>query len=262
MKEVLRLLEQKHQKNGLKIHPPASPEQIKKAEYKIGFTLPADFKEFYSVCNGFEISDDIFNILRTDAIFCDSDYGYTGIVFAEYMIFSEAWAFRILSPDRYEIIYDDGEDLVKLTNSLDTFLRKLIKGHIFEEGGLSEWYKEIKKEKNMQKKLINKAYSAFNARDIDTALSTMHADIQWPKAFEGGYVQGHDAIRDYWTRQWTEIDPTVQPIGINDREDGTLEVTVQQKVKNLQGNVIFDGVVKHVYTLQEGLLRRMDIELE
>ncbi len=45
--------------------------------------------------------------------------------------------------------------------------------------------------------LINKAYAAFNARDIDTALSTMHADVQWPKAFEGSYVTGHDEIRDY-----------------------------------------------------------------
>lgn len=34
--------------------------------------------------------------------------------------------------------------------------------------------------------LIKKAYSAFNSRDIDTALSTLHSDVQWPKAFEGG----------------------------------------------------------------------------
>lgn len=40
--------------------------------------------------------------------------------------------------------------------------------------------------------LIKKAYPAFNSRDIDTALSTFHPDVQWPKAFEGGYVSGHD----------------------------------------------------------------------
>jgi hypothetical protein len=110
--------------------------------------------------------------------------------------------------------------------------------------------------------LINKAYAAFNARDIDTALSTMHPDVQWPKAFEGGYVSGHNAIREYWTRQWSEIDPNVQPVGITERQNGTLEITVQQKVKDLQGNTIFNGIVKHIYTLQDGLLRRMDIELE
>ncbi len=108
--------------------------------------------------------------------------------------------------------------------------------------------------------LITKAYSAFNARDIDTALSTMHAGVQWPKAFEGGYVSGHNGIREYWTRQWTEINPNVQPVGFNERENGTLEITVHQLVKNVQGDMIFDGTVKHIYTLQDGLLRRMDIE--
>ncbi|SRR6185312_10436645 len=109
--------------------------------------------------------------------------------------------------------------------------------------------------------LFRKAYAAFNARDIDTALSTMHADVQWPKAFEGGYVSGHNQIREYWTRQWTEINPTVEPIEFNERQNGTFEITVHQLVKDLQGNVMFNGIVKHIYTLQERLLRRMDIEL-
>lgn len=109
--------------------------------------------------------------------------------------------------------------------------------------------------------LIKKAYSAFNSRDIDTALSTFHPNVEWPKAFEGGYVNGHSEIRDYWTRQWSEINPTVQPIEFNERQDGTLEITVHQKVKDLQDNIIFDGVVKHIYTLQDDLLRKMDIEL-
>jgi hypothetical protein len=109
--------------------------------------------------------------------------------------------------------------------------------------------------------LVKKAYSAFNSRDIDTALSTFHADVQWPKAFEGGYVSGHDEIRAYWTRQWSEINPNVEPIGFKEREKDVLQVTVQQLVKDLQGNVIFDGIVKHIYTIQDDLLRRMDIEL-
>ena len=108
--------------------------------------------------------------------------------------------------------------------------------------------------------LIKKAYAAFNARDIDTALSTMHPDVQWPKAFEGGYVKGHDEIRKYWTRQWAEINPKVEPVGFNEKQDGTLEIAVHQTVKDLKGNLLFDGSVKHIYTLQDGLLRRMDIE--
>lgn len=110
--------------------------------------------------------------------------------------------------------------------------------------------------------LIKKAYAAFNRRDIDTALSTMHPDIEWPKAFEGGYASGHHEIRAYWTKQWKEINPNVEPIGFKERADKTLEIAVHQLVKDMQGNVMFDRTVKHVYTLQDGLLRRMDIEPE
>jgi len=109
--------------------------------------------------------------------------------------------------------------------------------------------------------LFKKTYAAFNTRDIDTALSTMHARIQWPKAFEGGYVSGHAEIRKYWTRQSTEINSTVEPVAFNERQNGTCEITVYQVVKDLGGNLMFDGIVKHIYTLEDGLLRRMDIEV-
>ncbi len=110
--------------------------------------------------------------------------------------------------------------------------------------------------------LIKKAYSAFNTRDIDSALSTFHSEVEWPKAFEGGYVSGHEEVRKYWTRQWTEIDPNVKPIGFIERANGTVEVSVLQKVKDLKGDVVFDGVVKHIITIQDNLFRRMDIEIE
>ncbi len=45
--------------------------------------------------------------------------------------------------------------------------------------------------------VINQAYSAFNARDIDATLSVMHPEVQWSKALEGGYISGHDEIRKY-----------------------------------------------------------------
>ena len=111
------------------------------------------------------------------------------------------------------------------------------------------------------KNTIKKAYAAFNERNIDNALSTMQNDVQWSKAWEGGYILGHDEIKDYWTRQWTEINPKVEPIGFTNRENGSLEVRVHQNVKDLQDNLIFDGIVKHVYIFENGLIKKMDIEL-
>lgn len=111
------------------------------------------------------------------------------------------------------------------------------------------------------KKLIEKAYVAFNSRNIDDALKLMHNEVRWPKAFEGGYIKGHDEIHSYWTRQWSEINPNVEPIGFTERPDGSLEVAVQQHVKDLEGNIVFDGIVKHIYTFKDGLIKTMDVEL-
>jgi ketosteroid isomerase-like protein len=53
-----------------------------------------------------------------------------------------------------------------------------------------------------KKAVIELAYSAFNKRDIDSALALMTEDVSWPKASEGGRVVGKEEIRAYWTRQW------------------------------------------------------------
>lgn len=109
--------------------------------------------------------------------------------------------------------------------------------------------------------LIIKAYTAFNERNIASALSTMQPNVQWSKAWEGGYISGHDEIKEYWTRQWTDINPKVYPVGFIERDNGSLEVQVNQKVLDLQGNVLFDGLVKHIYSFKDGLIQTMDIEL-
>ena len=115
--------------------------------------------------------------------------------------------------------------------------------------------------RNQFEEIIRKAYAAFNERNIGDALSTMQTDVQWSKAWEGGYISGHDEIRSYWTRQWSEINPKVEPIGFSERVDGSLEVKVHQNVKDLEGGLIFDGTVKHIYRFQDGLIQTMDIEL-
>ena len=113
---------------------------------------------------------------------------------------------------------------------------------------------------NQFEEVIRKAYASFNERNIDQALSTMQSDVQWSKAWEGGYISGHDEIRSYWTRQWSEINPKVDPIGFSERDNGSLEVKVHQNVKDLEGGSIFDGTVKHIYRFQDGLIQTMDIE--
>ena len=110
------------------------------------------------------------------------------------------------------------------------------------------------------KNIIDRAYEAFNARDIDTLLSMMHQDVHWPNGWEGGFVEGRNEVRDYWTRQWKEINPSVTPVAIKENEIGQIEVHVRQVVKDMLGNTLFDGMVRHVYTMDNGLIKSMEIE--
>jgi hypothetical protein len=107
--------------------------------------------------------------------------------------------------------------------------------------------------------LIAQAYSAFNRRDIDGALALMSDNVSWPKASEGGRVVGKEEIRAYWTRQWEEFDPHVEPIEVIDREGGRTGVRVHQLVKSPGGEVLSDNEVWHVYTMANGLIERMDL---
>jgi hypothetical protein len=107
--------------------------------------------------------------------------------------------------------------------------------------------------------LIAQAYSAFNRRDIDGVLALMNESVSWPRASEGGRAIGKEEIRAYWTRQWQEFDPQVDPIEVIDRGDGKVEVRVHQRVKSLGGEVLSDSEVWHVYTIASGLIERMDI---
>jgi hypothetical protein len=110
------------------------------------------------------------------------------------------------------------------------------------------------------KTLIAQAYSAFNQRNVDGALALMSDHVSWPKASEGGRVVGKEEIRAYWTRQWQEFDPQVEPIEVIEREGGKTDVKVHQLVKTLRGDVLSDSEVWHVYTITNGLIERMDLE--
>ena len=107
--------------------------------------------------------------------------------------------------------------------------------------------------------LIANVYAAFNRRDIDGVFASMSESVNWPKASEGGRAVGKEEIRSYWTRQWSEFDPHVEPTEVIDNGQGRTEVRVHQLVKSLQGDVLADGEVWHVYTISNGLIDRMDI---
>jgi ketosteroid isomerase-like protein len=107
---------------------------------------------------------------------------------------------------------------------------------------------------------LRSAYNAFNTRDIDAAVGLMHADVDWPNAWEGGRVVGRDAVRDYWMRQFEAISSQVEPERFAEEPDGSITVDVHQVVHDAgTGELLSDSHVRHRYRLENGLVTRMDV---
>ena len=107
--------------------------------------------------------------------------------------------------------------------------------------------------------LLRAAYSAFNARDIDAALALMTPDVAWPKAFKGGFARGSEEVRAYWTEQWSEINPHVEPVSFYSDEAGRILVDVHQVVRDEAGAVLADEHVGRRFTLEHSLIQAMEI---
>src|SRR6476646_3372427 len=107
--------------------------------------------------------------------------------------------------------------------------------------------------------LLRAAYAAFNARDIDAALILMTADVAWPRAFKGGFVRGPQAVRAYWTEQWSEIDPHVEPVTFHPEGDGRVLVEIHQVVRDLTGSVLADERVGHRFRFERDLIQGMEV---
>ena len=107
--------------------------------------------------------------------------------------------------------------------------------------------------------LLRTADAAFNTRDIDAALALMTPDVHWPRAFKGGFVHGPEAVRAYWTEQWSEINAHVEPVTFSPEGDRKILVEVHQVVRDLAGAVLADEHVGHRFTIRQGLIQAMEV---
>ncbi len=110
-----------------------------------------------------------------------------------------------------------------------------------------------------RRSMIEGFYRAFNQRDVDAALEHLAPEVDWPNAMTGGRVHGRAAVREYWLKQWKEIDPTVEPMRMEAGADGTTRVRVDQLVKSLDGKILLNKQVGHVYQFEGPFVSRMTI---
>jgi hypothetical protein len=107
--------------------------------------------------------------------------------------------------------------------------------------------------------LIRRLYEGFNQRDIAVVLAALADDVAWANGMEGTHVHGRDAVREYWTYQWSVIDPSVEPLNVARSDDGATIVEVHQVVRDLQGQTLLDEVIHHSFHVKEGRVQRFDI---
>ena len=110
-----------------------------------------------------------------------------------------------------------------------------------------------------EEELLKRLYERFNARDMESVLAAMKEDVVWANGMEGGYVYGREGVREYWTRQWAAIDPRVEPIHFSTGPEGEIIVDVHQTVHDLNGDLLVDMTVGHIFRFEAGYVKRFDI---
>jgi hypothetical protein len=107
--------------------------------------------------------------------------------------------------------------------------------------------------------LLRRVYALFNGRDIESVLAAMHLDVDWANGMEGGNVHGRDDVGRYWKRQWSIIDPHVEPFEMSSNGKGEIVVKVHQVVHDPKGNLLAERLLIHVFQVRNGLIQCFDI---
>src|SRR5689334_10468329 len=91
-------------------------------------------------------------------------------------------------------------------------------------------------------------YKNFNERNIDVVISNMTPTVKWANGMDGGFVYGHDGVREYWTRQFKQVSSQVTPLEIYER-GGKVTIKVHQMVHDLEGKLLADEIVTHIFNM-------------
>ena len=109
------------------------------------------------------------------------------------------------------------------------------------------------------RQFLQNLYDAFNNREIETIISFMRPNVKWANGVEGGFVYGRDAVREYWTNQFKDIQAELKTLKFETDENNRNVVTVHQVIKDLQGNLLADATIQQIFTIEDGLISLYEI---
>jgi hypothetical protein len=102
-------------------------------------------------------------------------------------------------------------------------------------------------------------YQNFNDRNIDFVINNMKPDVKWANGMDGGFVYGHEGVREYWTRQFKLVSSKVTPMDVSE-SNGKIIIKVHQVVHDLDGKLLADETVKHIFKMDRDKIAQFDIE--
>jgi ammonia channel protein AmtB len=105
---------------------------------------------------------------------------------------------------------------------------------------------------------ILRLYRDLNARDADAALARVHPELRWDTGESSGPVEGADAVRERWERDWAAGSPLLTPLRSRRRRQGWIEVELQQAPSGSPSTGVTRTLV-HRYTERAGLFDRMEL---
>lgn len=141
--ELIATLKANLNQTDIVLYPRASEQLIRRFEQEMHLVLPADFKTFYSFCNGFESAKDTFRFVPLEEILeYRHDLLPNQFYLAECLIYCDTWEVEIskTADEPYYILNLN----TTLTNSLAGFLQRFLQGGVYNEGGLYGWREEIR----------------------------------------------------------------------------------------------------------------------
>ncbi|HEY8561736.1 MAG TPA: nuclear transport factor 2 family protein [Pyrinomonadaceae bacterium] len=113
---------------------------------------------------------------------------------------------------------------------------------------------------NENREFLQRLYDAFNRREFEKVIALMHPNVKWANGMEGGFVDGREAVREYWRRQFEVTRSRLEPLEFETDENGRNVVTVALVVTDLNGKTLAEKTVRQIFTIRDGLIVLFEIE--
>jgi ketosteroid isomerase-like protein len=108
--------------------------------------------------------------------------------------------------------------------------------------------------------IVRRAYEAFNRRDFDAALADVDDEVSWAPIFsvETALLEGKDAVRAAWARQFEAFDVSIEPEEISSLDESRVIVVARWTGRGSASGAPFATTGVQICTIREGRLVRLD----